>query len=144
MKKLLCFFFSLLVLGNLFILPVFAEEESVETELIPGAVSGVLMEATTGEIVFQKEADKEVAVASMTKMVAQILILDAIREEKISWDDVVTVSQNAADMGGSQIYLSVGEKISIRDLFKGISMASANDVAVTKKQSLVISEEIII
>lgn len=140
MKKLLCFFFSLLVLGNLFILPVFAEEESVETELIPGAVSGVLMEATTGEIVFQKEADKEVAVASMTKMVAQILILDAIREEKISWDDVVTVSQNAADMGGSQIYLSVGEKISIRDLFKGISMASANDATVQMAEVLAGSE----
>lgn len=140
MKKLLCFFFSLLVLGNLFILPVFAEEESVETELIPGAVSGVLMEATTGEIVFQKEADKEVAVASMTKMVAQILILDAIREEKISWDDVVTVSQNAADMGGSQIYLSVDEKISIRDLFKGISMASANDATVQMAEVLAGSE----
>ena len=75
-----------------------------------------------GKIVFAKEENKEVAVASMTKMVAQILILDAIREEKISWDDVVTVSQTAADMGGSQIYLSIGEKISIRDLFKGISM----------------------
>ena len=88
--------------------------------------------------------DKEVSVASMTKMVAQILILDAIRNEKISWDDVVIVSQNAADMGGSQIYLSSGEKISIRDLMKGISMASANDAVVTKKQSQVIREEIII
>ena len=129
-------------LAFLFLLPVSAEEgsDSVETELIPGAVSGVLMEANSGKIVFAKEENKEVAVASMTKMVAQILILDAIREEKISWDDVVTVSQTAADMGGSQIYLSVGEKISIRDLFKGISMASANDATVQMAEVLAGSE----
>ena len=139
MKKVLSIFFCILGVVTMFPFPVYAEEAN-ETELIPGAVSGVLMEANSGEIVFQKEMDKEVAVASMTKMVAQILILDAIREEKISWDDVVTVSQNAADMGGSQIYLSVGEKISIRDLMKGISMASANDATVQMAEVIAGSE----
>lgn len=139
--KYLMFLFSLSFLfGSIFVIPVSAEE-GVETELIPGAVSGVLMEANSGKIVFSKELDKEVAVASMTKMVAQILILDAIREKKISWDDVVAVSQNASEMGGSQIYLSVGEKISIRDLFKGISMASANDATVQMAEVLAGSEE---
>lgn len=139
--KYLMFLFSLSFLfGSIFVIPVSAEE-GVETELIPGAVSGVLMEANSGKIVFSKEPDKEVAVASMTKMVAQILILDAIREKKISWDDVVAVSQNASEMGGSQIYLSVGEKISIRDLFKGISMASANDATVQMAEVLAGSEE---
>lgn len=142
MKRRLSIFLCFLCLFSMFLLPVHAEEEgSVDTELIPGAVSGVLMEANSGEIVFSKEENKEVAVASMTKMVAQILILDAIREKKISWDDVVTVSQNAADMGGSQIYLSVGEKISVRDLFKGISMASANDATVQMAEVLAGSEE---
>ena len=142
MRKGLLIICSFLLFSFLFLLPVSAEEgsDSVETELIPGAVSGVLMEANSGKIVFAKEENKEVAVASMTKMVAQILILDAIREEKISWDDVVTVSQTAADMGGSQIYLSVGEKISIRDLFKGISMASANDATVQMAEVLAGSE----
>lgn len=142
MKKGLLIICSFLLFSFLFLLPVSAEKgsESVDTELIPGAVSGVLMEANSGKIVFSKEADKEVAVASMTKMVAQILILDAIRNEEISWDDVVTVSQTAADMGGSQIYLSVGEKISIRDLFKGISMASANDATVQMAEVLAGSE----
>ena len=139
MKKGLSIFFCILSLSMLFPICVSAEGEN-ETELIPGAVSGVLMEANSGEIVFQKEMDKEVSVASMTKMVAQILILDAIRNEKISWDDVVTVSQNAADMGGSQIYLSVGEKISIKDLMKGISMASANDATVQMAEVLAGSE----
>lgn len=138
MKKLLLFFFLLLI-------PVMVFAENIhESELVPGAKSGVLMEVSTGEIVFSKEMYMEVPVASMTKMVAQILILEAIRDKKINWDDVVTVSKSAADMGGSQIYLSVGEKISIRDLMKGISMASANDVVVVKKQSQVIREEIII
>ena len=142
MKRRLSIFLCFLCLFSMFLLPVHAEEEGfVDTELIPGAVSGVLMEANSGEIVFSKEENKEVAVASMTKMVAQILILDAIREKKISWDDVVTVSQNAADMGGSQIYLSVGEKISVRDLFKGISMASANDATVQMAEVLAGSEE---
>ena len=139
MKKGLSIFFCILSLSMLFPISVSAEGEN-ETELIPGAISGVLMEANSGEIVFQKEMDKEVSVASMTKMVAQILILDAIRNEKISWDDVVTVSQNAADMGGSQIYLSVGEKISIKDLMKGISMASANDATVQMAEVLAGSE----
>ena len=139
MKKVLSIFFCALSIVTIIPSPVYAEEAN-ESELIPGAVSGVLMEANSGEIVFQKEMDKEVSVASMTKMVAQILILDAIREEKISWDDIVTVSQNAADMGGSQIYLSVGEKISIRDLMKGISMASANDATVQMAEVIAGSE----
>lgn len=131
-KKLAVFLCFLLLMPTV----VFAKEEIDSTNLIPGARSGVLMEANSGKIIFQKEMDKEVAIASMTKMVSQILILDAIREGKINWDDVVTVSQNAADMGGSQIYLSVGEKISIRDLFKGISMASANDATVQMAEVL--------
>lgn len=139
MKYLIFVFSFSFLLSNLFIIPVVAEE-SDENELIHGAISGVLMEANSGKIVFSKEMNKEVSVASMTKMVAQILILDAIRNEKISWDDIVTVSQNASDMGGSQIYLSVGEKISIRDLFKGISMASANDATVQMAEVLAGSE----
>ena len=135
MKKLLLFFFLLLI-------PVMVFAENIhESELIPGAKSGVLMEVSTGEIVFSKEMYMEVPVASMTKMVAQILILEAVRDKKINWDDVVTVSKSAADMGGSQIYLSVGEKISIRDLMKGISMASANDATVMMAEVIAGSEK---
>ena len=106
-----------------------------ENDLIPNAVSGVLMEEETGTIIFEKEKDKQVAIASMTKMVAQIIILESIESKKIKWDDVVTVSKNASDMGGSQIYLAANEKMSVRDLFKGISMASANDAVVAIKKS---------
>ena len=118
-----------LLLFALLLLPVNIKAEE-NTELIKNATSGLLMEQSTGEIIFEKEKDKQVAVASMTKMVAQTIILENIESGKIKWDDIVSVSKNAADMGGSQIYLTAGEKMSVKDLFKGISMASANDATV--------------
>ena len=108
--------------------------------LIPNAVSGILIEESTGEVIFEKEKDKQVAIASMTKMVAQIIILENIESGKIKWTDIVTVSKNAADMGGSQIYLSANEKMSVKDLFKGISMASANDGTVAMAEYIAGSE----
>lgn len=114
---------------------VFAEE------LIPNAKSGLLIEESTGEIIFEKEKDKQVAVASMTKMMAQILILENIEKKNIKWTDVVTISKNAADMGGSQIYLAPNEKMTVKDLFKGISMASANDATVAMAEYIAGSEE---
>lgn len=134
--------FYLIFLGLLFLFPmmVFAEEEE-STEMISHATSGLLMEQSTGEILFEKDKDKQVAVASMTKMVAQTIILEKIESGKIKWDDIVEVSKNAADMGGSQIYLTAGEKMSVRDLFKGISMASGNDATVAMAEYIAGSEE---
>lgn len=120
MKKLF-----LLFVFFIFPMTVFAEDK-----LIPNAVSGVLIEPNSGKIIFEKEKDKKVSVASMTKMVAQIIILEEIEKKKIKWNDIVTVSKNASDMGGSQIYLEEGEKISVEDLMKGISVASGNDATV--------------
>lgn len=117
---------------------------ALDSDPIGNAKSGILIEANTGKIIFEKNKNEKVAIASMTKMVAQIIILEQVEAGKIKWNDIVTVSKNAADMGGSQIYISEGEKISIEDLMKGISMASGNDVVVTKKQSQVIGEEITI
>ena len=119
-------------------------DNTTDTSLIPNATAGILMDATTGEIIFEKNKDEQVAVASMTKMVAQIIILEQIEAGKIKWTDIVTASANASGMGGSQIYLTTGEEMTVEDMMKGISMASANDVVVTKKQSQVIREEIII
>lgn len=137
MKKLVV---SLLVMLLFCPLMVKAEDQA----LIPNAKSGVLMEESTGKIIFEKNKDEKVAVASMTKMVAQILILEAIEKGEIKWTDKVTASSNASSMGGSQIFLSTGEVLTVEEMMKGISMASANDVAVIKKQSQVIGEEITI
>ena len=119
---------KILILLLLMLFPIGVKaEENTNNELIANATSGLLMEQSTGKIIFEKDKDKQVAVASMTKMVAQTIILEKIEEGKINWEDIVTVSENASGMGGSQIYLTTGEKMSVKDLFKGISMASAND-----------------
>lgn len=135
--------FSYILLLILFLIPFTtkAEEKSQEVELIKNATSGLLMEQSTGEIIFEKEKDKQVAVASMTKMVAQTIILEKIEAGKIKWTDIVEVSKNAASMGGSQIYLTPGEKMSVEDLFKGISMASANDAVVAMAEYISGSEK---
>mgnify|MGYP003304430970 CR=1 FL=1 len=110
-------------------------------ELISNAKSGILIEANSGKILFEKEKDMEVSVASMTKMVAQIIILEEIEKGNIHWDDVIIVSKNASDMGGSQIYLEQGEKITIEDLMKGISVASGNDATVAMAELISGTEE---
>jgi len=127
--------YILLVLFLMFPYTVFADE------LIPNSVSGYLIEASTGKVLYEKEIDKEVSIASMTKMVAQIIILDEIRKGNIRWTDIVTVSKNASDMGGSQIYIETGEKISVEDLMKGISVASGNDATVAMAEYISGSEE---
>ena len=124
---------------NLFPVCVFANDNNKDN-LIPGAVSGLLMDADSGKIIFEKDKNKRVAVASMTKMVAQIIVMENVKAKKIKWDDVVTVSKNAADMGGSQIYIAEGEKITVEDLMKGISMASGNDATVAMAEYISGSE----
>ena len=127
----LCLF---LILFNVYI-PCYAEE------IIPGAVSGILIDADSGKVIFEKNKNKKVAMASLTKMMSQIIILEEIEKGNIKWDDIVVVSKNAQDMGGSQIYIEMGEKISIRDLMKGISMASGNDATVMMAEVISGNEE---
>lgn len=129
MKKLVV---SLLIMLLFCPLMVKAEDQA----LIPNAKSGVLMEESTGKIIFEKNKDEKVAVASMTKMVAQILILEAIEKGEIKWTDKVTASSNASSMGGSQIFLSTGEVLTVEEMMKGISMASANDATVAMAEFL--------
>ena len=141
MKKIIVILIMLLMVIPL---NVFATVNQDNLSLLENAKSGILVEASTGEILYEKNKDEKVSIASLTKMAAQIIILENIENGNLKWDEIITASSNAASMGGTQIWLTAGEKISVEDLFKGMTMASANDVAVTKKQSLVISEEIII
>lgn len=129
MKKLVVSFFVLLLLFPMVV-------KADDLALIPNAKSGVLMEESTGKIIFEKNKDEKVAVASMTKMVAQILILEAIEKGQIKWTDKVTASANASSMGGSQIFLSTGEVLTVEEMMKGISMASANDATVAMAEFL--------
>ena len=110
-------------------------------ELIPNSKSGLLMEVNSGQILFEKNMDERLAVASMTKMVGLIIIMEKLESGELSLDDVVTASKNASGMGGSQIYLSLGEEMTVRDLIKGITMASANDATVAMAEKIAGSEE---
>ena len=115
-----------------------------EEEFIKNGQAGLLIEANSGQILYEKNKDDQLAVASMTKMVGLIIIMEKLESGELNLDDIVTASKNASGMGGSQIYLETGEKMSVKDLIKGMTMASANDVVVAKKQSHLSKEEIII
>ena len=84
----------------------------------------------------KKNADEKLHPASMTKMMSMLLIVEAIEDGVINWDQVVTVSENASSMGGSQILLETGEKMSVRDLFKGVAIASGNDAVVALAETV--------
>ena len=96
--------------------------------------SAILMEASTGQVIYEKDADTSLHPASITKIMTLILIFDAIKDGKIGLDDEVTVSEYAASMGGSQVFLEAGEKQTVNTMIKCISMASANDACVAMSE----------
>ncbi len=98
-----------------------------EDDLSLHTESAILIEANTGKVIYEKNADEQHYPASMTKMMGMYLVLRSIEEGKITFDDEVTCSPYAASMGGTQIYLEPGERMSVRDLFKAVAINSAND-----------------
>lgn len=121
----------------LLLIPKFVYAE----ELLENAGSGILIEESTGTIIFEKNKDDRVAVASLTKMMVQLIILEKIESGDIKWTDIVTASKNASGMGGTQIWLSTEEKMSVEDLFKGMSIVSANDATVALAEYVSGTEE---
>ena len=105
-------------------------EVKEDNSLASNAKSAILIEATTGDIIYEKNSHEKLAPASMTKMMSMILILEAIENNVVKWDDIITISENASGMGGSQILLETNEKMSVKDLFKGVAVASGNDAVV--------------
>ncbi len=134
MKKILI----ALILSTLFISPNVKAEE---LKLAENAKSAILIEASTGKILFEKNADEKLVPASMTKMMSMLLIMENIENGVLKWDQKVTVSENASSMGGSQILLETGEKMMVQDLFKGVAIASGNDAVVALAEAIAGSEE---
>ena len=102
--------------------------------------SAVLMDAATGTILFEQNAHEPLAPASVTKVMIMLLIMEAIDSGAISWDDTVTASEAAAAKGGSQVYLKVGETMTVADMVKSIAVSSANDCACAMAELLAGSE----
>lgn len=110
------------------------------TDLGIQSKAAILMEASTGKILYENNADEIVSPASITKIMTLILIFDAINEGKIDYDDVVTTSEYAKSMGGSQVFLETGEKQTVETLVKCIVVASGNDASVCMAEYIAGSE----
>lgn len=98
--------------------------------------SAILMEATTGCILYTQNAKEALPPASVTKIMTLLLVMEAVDDGMVRLDDTVTVSETAASMGGSQVYLKVGEQMKLEDLLKSVVIASANDAAVALAEHL--------
>ena len=102
--------------------------------------SAVLMDVATGTILYEQDAHTPLAPASVTKVMTMLLIMEAIDSGAISWQDMVTTSECAADKGGSQVYLKVGESMSVSNMVKAIAVSSANDCACAMAEHIAGSE----
>lgn len=132
MKKILCYILTLCLLMSSSIC-VFAQDENADTNsanengIVDYSKSSILMCADTGDIIYEKNAYEHVSPASVTKLMSMLLVLEAIDNGKITLEDKVTAGENAVAMGGSQIWLEVGETMTVEELLKAVIVASAND-----------------
>ncbi len=104
------------------------------------ARSVILMEAAGGTVLYEENADEALPPASVTKIMTLLLVMEAVADGKIGWEEPVSVSEYAASMGGSQVYLEPGEEMSVRELVKCVTVASANDAAVALAEKVAGSE----
>ena len=109
--------------------------------LAENAKSAIIIEASTGKVIFEKNSNEKLAMASMTKMMTLLLIMENIENGNLKWDEMITTSENASSMGGSQIFLQTGEQMSVEDLVKGICIASGNDASVALAERIGGTEE---
>ncbi|TCS93466.1 D-alanyl-D-alanine carboxypeptidase family protein [Hazenella coriacea] len=112
-----------------------------EQKLAPQANSAILMDADTGTILFEKNSHEPLPPASITKVMTMLLVMEAIDSGKITLQDKVPISEYAASMGGSQIFLEPGEQMTVNDLLKGVAIASANDASVALAELIAGTEE---
>lgn len=135
MKRFCCIFLFCTFLLT-FSTPLCAAEFSDKVD----AKSAILMEASTGTVLFEYNADDALPPASVTKVMTMLLVLEALDSEALKLDDMITVSDYASSMGGSQVFLKAGETMSVSDLLKSVIVASANDAAVALAEAVAGSE----
>lgn len=136
-KKFFCVFMLSMFLFIICI-PVGAEKHNIND--LP-AKSYILVEFSTGKVLAEKNLDDKMPPASMTKIMTMLLLVERIEQGKVSLTDMVTVSKHANSTGGSQIWLNVGEQMSVEDLLKAVAVNSANDAAVAIAEYVAGSEE---
>ncbi len=145
MKKRILSVFLAVCICILYVVPIHADDAVTAAAPTypetPNAVSCILMDAKTGAVLYEYNADDALPPASVTKVMTMLLIFEAIDSGTLALTDMISVSETAAAMGGSQIYLAPGEEMSVNDLLKGLIVASANDAAVALAEAIAGSEE---
>jgi len=136
-KSVLSMLLSILLCVGLFAVPVQAEENGIKVE----AKSAILMEPSSGKILYENNSHEKLAPASVTKIMTMLLTMEAVDSGKIKLSDKVTVSENAKKMGGSTMLLDTGEIRTVEELIKGIAIASGNDAAVAMGEYLAGGED---
>lgn len=116
-------------------------KSSSGVNLAENAKSAIMIEASTGKVIFEKNSNEKLPMASMTKMMTLLLIMENIENGNLKWSEKVTTSEHAASMGGSQIFLEVGEEMTVEELVKGICIGSGNDAAVAMAERIGGTEE---
>ena len=127
MKKIL-----IITLAFFFILPVAKAEDSLNLT----SESAILMDAESGKILYEKNIDEQLPMASMTKIMSMLLIMESIEEGSLNYSDKVLISENASGMGGSQVFLQAGEEYTVDSLLKCIAVSSANDAVVAMAEKI--------
>ncbi len=142
-KKILALVLVSIICLSITFTPALASGDTVETVGSPmvSCKSAILMEASTGQVLYETNADEALPPASVTKIMTLLLVMEAIEEGRLKYDDMITASANACSMGGSQIYLKEGETMSADDMIKSVVIASANDAAVALAEHICGSEE---
>ncbi len=115
-------------------------DTDVSAPLVTGK-SGILIEPASGNVLYEFNPDERLQIASVTKVMTMLLIFEALDSGKIRYDDMVSASEHAASMGGSQVYLEPGEQMSVDDMLKAIAISSGNDAAVAMAEFVGGSEE---
>jgi D-alanyl-D-alanine carboxypeptidase (penicillin-binding protein 5/6) len=141
----------MLLFAFIFCLPVvsFAQAKPeklkvVSSSLETTAESAVLMEAGSGKVLFEKEPHKQLPMASVTKLMTLLLAVEAVEQGKFNLDDRVVTSENAWEMGGSQIYLEPGEEMSLWDMLLAVGVGSANDASVAVAEHVAGAEDVFV
>lgn len=132
MRKIICFFISAFILVS----GVQVMAEGVEAN----AKSVILIENSTGETLYEDNADEQLPIASVTKIMTMLLIMEEVDNGNLALDDMVSVSENAMSYGGSTMFLEAGEQLTVSDMLKGIAVASANDGCVAMAEHIAGSE----
>lgn len=146
MKKIIAFFMTIILALNIILSNVLTALATEETypDLGITAKSAILMEAKSGKVIYEKNADEKLRPASVTKIMTLLIIFEEIETGNLSLDDVVTVTEHAASMGGSQCFFEAGEQQTVKDMIKCIEIASGNDAAVAMAEHISGSEALFV